>query len=268
MSALLDRLRSPRAIRQFLEEALPFVDLDFEGVSQVSAGVVTGGRYWMTRVGEPGAPKSAIDRVVLELARTRADAVLLTGRILRAEPSLSYAPLTESFAALRTELGRSNPPRLFILTRSFDLPPAHPVFRELGTTVTLLSANENASENIARLPPGIRRIKLDTPTVAAAIATIKSEGCRTISVEAGPNAVRELYAEDSPLDELLFARFLLESLSRNEAERDADPRRKMSWLTAPFVDASSLASLFARREASAIFEGDGTPTIVERHLRS
>lgn len=248
MSTLIDRLKSANAIRRFIGEELPFIDLGFRGVSQVSAGVRHEGCYWMTKVGHPAAPRSAADRLLLELARVRADAILITGAILRAEPALSYEPLHQAFAELREELGLKKPPRLFVLTRSLAIDPAHPIFRGAGEVI-LLSGGESAASF-----PSARVIKLNEPSLMGALDAIDSLGSRSISIEAGPNVASELYEEGSRLDELLFARF--------------EPRAiEESALTEPLCEFGALQSLLPKLSESRRFEGEGTPTVLELHSR-
>ena len=82
----------------------------------------------------PAAPPSETDRFVLGLARARADVIVTTGSILRAEPELvhRFAETPQADAAFaawrRSVLGRADPPRLLVLSASGDLPKAHPAF--------------------------------------------------------------------------------------------------------------------------------------------
>jgi riboflavin biosynthesis pyrimidine reductase len=104
--------------------------LDAEGVLHVTA--IDGNSGRTLRI-DDHAPKSHADAFALNLARARADAIVITGKILRDEPKLSYAPgapgpTTPAFTAFRAALGRTSRPLLVVMTRGANLPLEHPVF--------------------------------------------------------------------------------------------------------------------------------------------
>lgn len=166
-------------------------------------------RYVVLRIG-PHSPKSAADAFALALSRARADAILTTGAILRAEPTMTVAhagPLAAPLLRWRAEvLGRSRAPALVVLTRG-DLDLGHPALHGDSPAWIVTGA-----QGAARLRPtlagsGVHLVELSVPGASAAIAWARrSLGARTVSVEAGPTAALPLYRGDAPLvDELLLS---------------------------------------------------------------
>src|SRR5690606_11501377 len=86
-------------------------------------------RYVPIAIG-PGAPPSAHDFFVLQAARARADAIVTTGRNLRAEPAVTHGLQDAAAPGLvawrRERLGKQRPPILLVLTSARDLPVDHP----------------------------------------------------------------------------------------------------------------------------------------------
>jgi hypothetical protein len=83
-----------------------------EGVLHVTA--VAGLARRTLRIDEH-TPKSLADTVALNLARARADAIVITGKLLRDEPALSYAPgspgpAAPAMADYRQQLGTGRAP--------------------------------------------------------------------------------------------------------------------------------------------------------------
>ena len=74
------------------------------------------------------SPQSERDNFALQLGRARADAIVITGKLLRDEPG--YAISLPQRGGLRTwrknVMGREHDPELWILTRTGDLDPNHP----------------------------------------------------------------------------------------------------------------------------------------------
>jgi hypothetical protein len=180
-------LRTAAEIEALAAALLPGMPLFAEGVSHVAAGVAREGRLELFRVDHPSAPRSRWDRFLLDLSRLRAEAIVITGKILRDEPRLSYAfdaGWAGACRTLRRDLGLRERPLLVVLTRA-GVDPHHPVFVS-----------------------GVESLVLrDARSLAHAIQIVRDRGARSISIEAGPQVAAELYAEDSPLDELLFHRF-------------------------------------------------------------
>lgn len=173
------------------------------------------------RIG-PEAPHSPTDRFVLGFARARADAIVTTGAILRAEPDLvhRYAddPATEgAFRAWRESvLGNPRPPALVVLSQSGEFPVDHPALRAATSGFVWTS-----KAGRARLGPSIARLSVDcvddaassrTANIAIALATARSRLlAETICFEGGPHASADLdwTRGQSALrvDELLLSQF-------------------------------------------------------------
>lgn len=159
------------------------------------------------RIG-PAAPASGTDRFVLGLARARADAIVTTGAILRAEPALlhRYAEderAQQDLSRWRAEvLSRSAPPALIVLSGSGRFPLDHPAVaaaragcvwtsgegaRRLGSRLGALSVQQD------------EEVGAEGSTAAGALARLiawarRREAFSTISIEAGPSATTALYA--------------------------------------------------------------------------
>ena len=184
----------------------------------------------------PAAPTSGTDRFVLGVARARADLVLTSGAILRAEPRLVHRfsdDPTEDDALQRwrrERLGRDRPPALGVLSRSGQIPADHPAFRfaqagfvwtgrsgraRLGGRVGALAVIDSVGDRSAGA--GGRSAE----SLGGAIAYAQSSGAATVLVEAGPTLARALYSgprradgagealaePPGSLDELLLSRF-------------------------------------------------------------
>jgi len=159
------------------------------------------------------SPRSPADRFALELARARADAIVISGQIIRDEPTLRYdrpGAGTDYAAELlrwrEQTLAKPDPPRLLVLTRSacFDLD--HPVFH--GWARPLIATSRAGAERLARELEG-RELELvadPAPSLAAAVEHLRGLGCETISLEAGPSVLAPVYAGAGPaLDELMLS---------------------------------------------------------------
>lgn len=157
------------------------------------------------RVG-PGAPTSATDGLLLGLARARADAILTTGRNLRAEPTLSHA-LDPRLAAWRRDVvGRREPPRSVVLTSGRALPFEHPVFHGPSRAWVVTSRDGAARVARAAARAGVEVIARERPGARDALDFLQRQrGCETVCVEAGPSTTRALYDEPAAVDELLLS---------------------------------------------------------------
>lgn len=165
-----------------------------------------------------GAPASPTDRFVLGFARARADAIVTTGAILRAEPDLvhRFSDDPEEDAAWRDwradRLGRSGAPVLLVLSLGGEIPLAHPALaRSVRTIVWTSPAGQErlrraGSPLETRVGPdgplSIGSADAHRPPPAAAVAALSDAyrwlraeiGARTVSIEAGPRATLGLYA--------------------------------------------------------------------------
>lgn len=158
----------------------------------------------------PRSPKSETDFFVLNLARARADAIITTGRILRDEPDLEYAlpdAWADALTAWRGEaLGRVSPPRVVVLTSGHGIDPDHPTFHGWATPVVVTSPD--AARALRRdLPSRVDVIGLASTGVRDVVAWCRTDGARTISIEAGPSTACALYADPAIVDELSWSQF-------------------------------------------------------------
>lgn len=166
----------------------------------------------------PSTPKCAWDLFALRLARARADAIVISGKILRDEPELTYGAGAsgEAFASFRRKaLKKPSPPRLIVLTRDSELPLTHPIF-EGRWPVTIATTPETA-RTLRQKWSGAPRIA-DVPTLwEHAAPSLKAVITRvqdtfgpacTVSLECGPSTVAPLYDETPPcIDEIMLSEF-------------------------------------------------------------
>lgn len=170
----------------------------------------------------PGAPASPTDRFVLGFARARADAIVTTGAILRAEPELvhCYAEETQanaSFARWRERiLDKPTAPALVVLSASGDIASDHPALAaaELGMIWTTHEGRARLGKpRVAGLSietSGKRDESLRANLVAALERTRSILNAQTILIEAGPTTSSALYPDSDPgdgIDELLLSHF-------------------------------------------------------------
>ena len=158
---------------------------------------------------------------MLGIARARADAIVTTGSILRAEPELVHAyhedpDLDAGLAEWRRRtLGRSQPPRLVVLSASGRFPDDHPA---LGAARAGFVWTTEAGRALlpTRLGPLSVRVPTGAASASAAIASLLEEpGVESVLIEAGPSTAAALYpAPSTPaaaggpwIDELLLSRF-------------------------------------------------------------
>jgi riboflavin biosynthesis pyrimidine reductase len=167
------------------------------------------GRFHVIKI-EDGAPRSSTDRFVLDLWRAHCDALIVTGQILRSEPTLSYVPtgrLSAGLTGYRARvLGKTRPLRGAILTRSADLPRDHPVFRERAVIEFVVLTEPQQVRALQQTLGGAAEVvgvpELDA---RAALAFLRSEGAETIGVEAGPSVASILYSPPALVDHLMLS---------------------------------------------------------------
>ncbi|MGH0036278.1 MAG: hypothetical protein ACQGVK_14725 [Myxococcota bacterium] len=166
-------------------------------------------------------PRSDTDAFLLALARARADAVLTSGSILRAEPGLSFeaGPRVGAAEALarwrRSRLGKTGPAVPAVLSRGEEgsLDWDHPVFARGGLVLTGAAA-------AARIPAGARRrgvraLPLESPGAREAVQRLTGElGLADVDVELGPGAGAALYEPPVGIDELWLSTHLEPDLPR------------------------------------------------------
>ena len=162
------------------------------------------------------SPKSDLDFLVLHMARARADAIVITGKILRDEPNLRYDLRADprwgnallSWRERRWDL--CDPPWLLILTGSGDIDFEHPVFHGWGNPLVFTS-DRTASRKLAAAPCPV--VADEAPDIRGAIRHLQlTRECTCISVEAGPTTARELYQRPAIVDELLLSVYLAPAL--------------------------------------------------------
>jgi riboflavin biosynthesis pyrimidine reductase len=139
--------------------------------------------------------KSQADRFVMGLLRACADAVLIGAGTLRAAPDSLWSPAfifpdaTAEFAALRKDLGRTDEPRLVVLTASGEVDPHHRAF-EAGALV--LSTEAGATNLRRRLPASATVLALGDGRaidLVDVIAALRSEGHEVLLSEGGPTVI-------------------------------------------------------------------------------
>ncbi|MCG8423366.1 MAG: hypothetical protein MJE77_36160 [Proteobacteria bacterium] len=197
-------------------------------------------------------PKSDRDFFVLNAARARADAIVTTGRILRDEPDLVHdldgpGQTGSGLAAWRRDiLGKPEPPHVLILTSGRGIPGAsdpprpdcsvadwHPAVRGWARPI-IYTTETTAAALRGREGDRIRVVGAESPGLRSAIVYLRDQlGCRTISIEAGPSTVRDLYNDPVLVDELLLSVF--------HGKRVPDSVRG-----APFIPSETVAAMFAR----------------------
>lgn len=185
------------------------------------------------------APQSETDRFALGAARSRADAIVTTGAILRSEPDVRHdASHVEGenrgfLEWRRGRLGLLDEPLLVVLTASGELPVDHPALDSAsGGFVWTTSQGaarlrrssvprfrENAGRERARVSSELGNLEIiegdpERPPILGAIrALFQRPGIDTILIEAGASATRPLYPEsDGFVDgvrchELLLSRY-------------------------------------------------------------
>jgi riboflavin biosynthesis pyrimidine reductase len=175
-------------------------------------------------------PKSEHDFFALNLARARADAIFVTGRVLRSEPELRYSlqgagELPAALAAWRREVaGRHEPPQLVVLTSGRGLDLAHPAFHSWARPL-VFTGDAGAPDLAAQAErEGVEVVAHGAPSLRAALEWARSGGARTLSVEAGPSTASALYDEPLAVDELMLSIF--EGQDVPEAARGAPLRSR------------------------------------------
>ena len=201
---------------------------EFVGVVHVAAVWLDLEGEWTTILVRPDGPRSEADRFALELARARADAIVVTGRILRDEPELRYAAPGSGLTEWRSSaLCRDDPPRLLILTRGAGLDPAHPALH--GWARPLVYTREEAADSLRTdLPAHVEVVGVAEPSLAGAIAWLRHQGSAVVSIEAGPSTTAELYpavgADAAPLvDELCVSELRAELAGHLRGPKFGDP---------------------------------------------
>lgn len=153
---------------------------------------------------EPGSPQSATDSFALAVARARADAIITTGGILRAEPDVSHDPGPELIAWRREVRGKQSLPAVVVFTRGAGLPLEHPVFQRSDVLVATSSkAARDLRTDLARR--SVEVIGLYDLSARGLVEALVRRGFHDVCVEAGPSTSAALYERPLAVDELLLS---------------------------------------------------------------
>jgi riboflavin biosynthesis pyrimidine reductase len=188
------------------------------------------------------APKSELDWLALHISRARADGIIITGKILRDEPNLSYSLLADPRWGDALQQWRErrwaifDPPWILILTESGDIDFDHPVFHGWGRPM-IFTSDRTATRKLAAAPVPV--VADDAPNIRRAIRHLRlSRDCECVSIEAGPTTARGLYDRPMVIKELLLSVYM---------EPTLDPRAQGD----PLVKLSKVRSLFHNETSAA-----------------
>jgi len=211
-------------------------------------------------------PRSASDRFALDLARARADVIVTTGAILRAEPGLRYELASDRAEALHTwrmdQLGRPTPPLVVVLTGREDIDLDHPTLH--GWAQPWIFTNVDCARALhGRLPRHVGLAGVPSPDLQTLVEWARRRfDARTITIEAGPTTTRPLYESqaghdgDGPglVDELMLSVFegAIPSAARG----------------GPFASQHALERCFGRRQQGEVVEEESGPWRFVRLLRA
>lgn len=187
---------------------------EVDGVAHVTALWESPGGPLVTLKVNENSPKSAYDAFALNVARARADAIVVTGRILREEPNLRYelfgdGELPKALACWRREVRhRVDAPRLLILTSGRDLPLEHPALHSWARPLLFVPADAPAELGARAARAGVEVVTSPHPDLRSAVDHLRDScGARTISIEAGPSTSRSLYDPPLAVDQLALSLF-------------------------------------------------------------
>jgi len=182
-----------------------------EGVIHVTAVGRTPDRGLEVIAIDDGAPRSSTDFFLLNLARARADAILTTGRILRAEPGVHHAlqgtgEEPAQLAAWRREvLGKTSAPRSVVLTSGRDVDLSHRMFH--GARPALVATGPAGAAALRRRTgeADFEIAEFPDPDLRSVVARLARDGCSAISIEAGPSSNLDLYRPPLAVDEIMLS---------------------------------------------------------------
>lgn len=192
--------------------------------------------------------RSEADRFVMGLLRARADAVLIGGGTMRADPGHRwtaehiYPDAAGEFQELRRSHGQPEEPRLVVLTAGGDIDVREPAL-EHALVVTTPAAARRLTE---RLPSSATIRALDPITPAALVAVLHEERLGLVLSEAGPTVFGQLVAAGC-LRELFL------TVSPVLAGSDAPGRKTLSQGMALREALATMDLVSARRFGSHLF---------------
>ncbi len=221
VDALIAEIYGPDAPAEIAASSQAGAPAHLLHVAAVSAEV---GEPWAVLCVGAGSPASIHDRFALELSRARADAIVVTGKILRDEPALRYllAGGLDTLASglldwRRRRLGKREPPTVLVLTSGAQIDLGHPVFAPGGWARPLIyCALAYVEELVARAGQRELEVRIvGAPeralSLAGALAFLRADAriqARTIVLEAGPTTTAPCYAGSGPsVDELALSVF-------------------------------------------------------------
>lgn len=184
---------------------------DDAGVVHVTSVWMDDDRSLVTLRIDEHAPKSELDFFALNLCRARADAIVVTGKILRDEPTVSHdlqgpGTLPQALADWRRRrLGKEKPPISLVLSSGRDLDLDHPLFH--GATRPVIYTGPEGGERLAEgaRARGIGLAAHPEVNLDRAIELLLHMGARTISIECGPRTSAALYRSPLGVDELMLS---------------------------------------------------------------
>jgi riboflavin biosynthesis pyrimidine reductase len=157
-------------------------------------------------------PKSELDWLALHIARARADAIVITGKILRDEPNLAYSLRADprwNDALIQwreRRWGLCDRPWLLILTGGGDIDFDHPVFHGWGRPM-IFTTDRTGARKLAAAPCPV--VSDEAPDIRRAIRHLQLvRNCDCVSIEAGPSTARDLYERPMMIKELLLSVYL------------------------------------------------------------
>ncbi len=158
------------------------------------------------RVESEDAPRSADDRFVLGLARARVDAIITSSANLRAEPRLLHRLHGDSDCAdaLRAWSHHEDDARVFILTRSGDVPAEHGVLSERPSPTLLTGACGATRARQLGIAAASIEERAD-PSIRDAVAYVLATSATAVLIETGPSNARRLYEQPIVIDELMLS---------------------------------------------------------------
>jgi len=181
--------------------------------STPSAGSVISGKY-------------AADRFLMGLLRACADAVLIGAGTLRATPGHLWTPghvypdLATEFTVLRSNLGRSQEPKLVVVTAGGEVDAKHPAVVKGAIVMT----TEKGAKAIGRRLPNTCEVvtvgKGKSLEMGDAVAELRSRGLKVLLTEGGPHLMGRLI-DGGLLDEAFL------TISPVVAGRDKESRLGM-----------------------------------------
>lgn len=198
--------------------------------------------------------RSEGDRFLMGLLRACADAVLIGAGTLRAAPRSLWTPAyiypdaAAEFAEVRHGLGRTDTPRLVVLTARGEIDPRHPAL-EAGALV--LTTSLGAAKLEGRLPASSALATLGNGRsidLVDVMATLRGEGHGVVLSEGGPSLIGGLL-EAGLLDELFL------TLSPILAGRSSDGGRPGLVEGTELLPSRSIAGdlVSIRRDGSHLF---------------